>query len=84
MNMLSYQHIMIDCESFICLARGSLIPCKHMDGAKAWHDIVSTGKDQMTLMLSNKCIGDEFSFLWMTPGRLILLKERDLNNKLIV
>ena len=87
MNMLSYQHITIDCESFMCLTRGSLIPCKHTDGTKAWHDIVSTSKDQMAFMLNDKCIGDEFFFfffLWMTPGCLILLKERDLNNKLIV
>lgn len=69
MNMLSYQHIMIDCESFICSARGSLIPCKHMDGAKAWHDIVSTGKDQMTLMLNNKCIGDEVVFFFVDDTR---------------
>lgn len=86
MSMLSYQHIMIGCESFMCLARGSLIPYKHTDGAKAWHDIVSTGKDQMALMLNDKCIADEvfFFFLWMTPGCLILLKERDLKNKMIV
>ena len=62
MNTLSYQHITIDCESFMCLARGSLIPCKHTDGPKARHDIVSTGKDQMAFMLNDKCIGDEFFF----------------------
>ena len=64
MNTLSYQHITIDCESFMCLARGSLIPCKHTDGPKARHDIVSTGKDQMAFMLNDKCIGDEFFFFY--------------------
>lgn len=87
-NMLSYQHIMIDCESFMYLAGGSLIACKHRDGAKAWRDIVSTGEYQVALVLSDqggmamemyrRCV-----FL-MTPGSLILLRERDLNNKLIV
>lgn len=71
MSMLSYQHIMIGCESFMCLARGSLIPYKHTDGAKAWHDIVSTGKDQMALMLNDKCIADEvFFFFFVDDTRL--------------
>lgn len=68
--MLSYQHITIDCESFMCLTRGSLIPCKHTDGAKAWHDIVSTSKDQMAFMLNDKCIGDEFFFFFVDDTRL--------------
>lgn len=70
MSMLSYQHIMIGCESFMCLARGSLIPYKHTDGAKAWHDIVSTGKDQMALMLNDKCIADEVFFFFVDDTRL--------------
>lgn len=63
---------MIGCESFMCLARGSLIPYKHTDGAKAWHDIVSTGKDQMALMLNDKCIADEvfFFFFFVDDTRL--------------
>lgn len=54
MNMLCYQHVTIDCGSFMYLARGSYILCKHKHDPKAWHDIVSGGEDQVASVMNDQ------------------------------